>query len=107
VALGERHDGVAAAGQRFEQEAGSALAGLVDVDMGVFLVADQEGAGLEHARGDVAVQVEADADPGFRREGLADFLDDLAFGVGLILDHHGAVQGEEDGVDGGGGLEAV
>ena len=91
VALGQCHRRSAAPGERIQHQPGDTLSGFVHVDVRILAIADQEGSRLQHARGDVAVQVERHAD---RQRGWKDgahALDDLALGVGIVLDQHCAV----------------
>ena len=108
-AAGHRHGGHFSAVQDFDHEPGEAFAGLIHVDMRVFPVADEDGVRLQHAGADVAVQIERDADRD-AGHGDADAFEEFAFGVGFVLQHHGAVQGQENAVERGfavGGDQAV
>ena len=94
--------GIGEAGQDEAEGQGRLLAALGHVDVRVGAVADDEIAALDHALGDVAVQVERDDDFAFRAGELAGERDDLAVGIVAVGGDHGAVVGDVDGVEGAG-----
>ena len=77
-----------------------AVPGLGHVHVRIGLEARQRVALGHHARRDVAVEVEGDAQRHVRREG-PDAGEELAFAVVVALGHHRPVQVEEDGVAAG------
>ena len=80
---------------------------LVLIDVRVRAVGDQDVRERGHAAGDVRVEVETDPDRNLVPDPVADLLQEKAFSVLLVLEHHCAVQREQDrvvrriGVDGG------
>ena len=77
---------------------GRFLATLDVVDMRVGAIADNEVGLLDHALGDVAVQIEGHDDAGCRAGDLARERHHLAVGVVAIGGDHGAMVGDVDGV---------
>ena len=92
-----RHDRLDHAVERADENASREHARLVHVDVRIGLVAGDHGGVVDQRAGQVGVIVERDRDRHLRRD-AAQALHDLAFGVVAILDHHGAVQIEEDGI---------
>ena len=64
-------------------------------------------AAVEEVLGDVAVQVHGGAHHGLRADDGADGVNEVAFGVVHALDAHGAMDVEEEAVEGAGGREAL
>ena len=77
------------------------------VDMRVGAERDQEVRGRDHARCDVGVRIETGDDRHRWPDGAADALQELAFGIVLVLRHHGAVEVEIDAVEGSGARETL
>ncbi len=76
-----------------------------DVDVGVFLVGDDDIGGGAHELGEVAVEVELDADGGVGAGEFAHAGEGVAFAVLVAVGDHGAVHVEEDDVERQGGLD--
>ena len=96
----EERDGVDLSPHGPEEEGGGLRAGLVEVDVGVRVVADQ-GVGLpDHAGRDGGVKVQRGDQGNGGAEGLADRGEELALAVRRVLEHHRAVEREEHAVDG-------
>ena len=70
-------------------------------------VAGEDVAAVEEVLGDVSVQVHRGADHGLGANDTADGVDEVALRVIHTLDAHGAVDVEEEAVQGAGGREAL
>ena len=72
---------------------------LADVDVGIFLVGDERGRGLQHQRRDVTVEIELAAQHRVRADDLAQPGQEVALAVVIVLRHHGAVHIDEHEVE--------
>ena len=70
-----------------------------DVDVGILLVGDERGRGLQHQRRNVAVQVELAAHHGIRADDRAQPGQQVALAVVVALRHHGAVHVDQHEVE--------
>jgi hypothetical protein len=105
LAIERHHDRPGAALDGAVHESEEIVGALSHVDMRIFLEQDQHGGVAQGALADVAMQVELNAHRHIGANDLAHVREQVAFAVVVAFGHHGAVHGQQHGVDRHGGFQ--